>query len=140
MQRPIPRQPKIRTTVLVGLVFIASLVEPKSLGAQTMDAALARAYVGNPTLNAERASVRITNENVPQALSGYRPRIAASADIGASITDARIPGGGNSTSRLGPRGAGVQIDQTLFDGGKTRSGVSQAESQVLGARRRFAEH
>lgn len=134
MQRPIPRQPKIRTTVLVGLVFIASLVEPKSLGAQTMDAALARAYVGNPTLNAERASVRITNENVPQALSGYRPRIAASADIGASITDARIPGGGNSTSRLGPRGAGVQIDQTLFDGGKTRSGVSQAESQVLGAR------
>jgi outer membrane protein len=99
-----------------------------------MDAALARAYVSNPTLNAERASVRVTNESVPQALSGYRPRITASADIGASITDARIPGGGNSTSRLGPRGAGVQIDQTLFDGGKTRSAVSQAESQVLGAR------
>jgi outer membrane protein len=99
-----------------------------------MDAALARAYVSNPTLNAERASVRVTNESVPQALSGYRPRITASADIGASIADARIPGGGNSTSRLGPRGAGVQIDQTLFDGGKTRSAVSQAESQVLGAR------
>ena len=134
MQRPSPSQPTIRTAVLVGLVFTALLVELSPLGAQTMDAALARAYVSNPTLNAERASVRVTNESVPQALSGYRPRITASADIGASITDARIPGGGNSTSRLGPRGAGVQIDQTLFDGGKTRSAVSQAESQVLGAR------
>jgi outer membrane protein len=103
-------------------------------GAQTMDAALARAYAGNPTLNAQRASVRATNENVPQALSGYRPRITASADIGASILDSNIPGLGNSTSRLAPRGAGVQIDQNIFDAGKTRSSVGQAESLVLGAR------
>ena len=58
--------------------------------AQTMDAALARAYSANPTLNAQRAAVRATNENVPQALSGYRPRITASADIGASITESDI--------------------------------------------------
>lgn len=110
--------------------------------AQTMDAALARAYSGNPTLNAQRAAVRATNENVPQALSGYRPRVTASADIGASITDSDTPfnaqGTGSphnrSTARLNPRGAGVQVDQNIFDGGKTRSSVSQAESQVLGAR------
>ena len=95
----------------------------------------------NPTLNAQRAAVRATNENVPQALSGYRPRITASADIGASITDAHQPFSASrgtprvdTTNRLGPRGAGVQIDQNIFDGGKTRSSVSQAESQVLGAR------
>lgn len=120
--------------LFAGLLLTLAFSAPQSVVSQTLDAALARAYVANPTLNAERASVRVTNENVPQALSGYRPRITASADIGASITDARIPGGGNSTSRLGPRGAGLQIDQTLFDGGKTRSAVSQAESQVLGAR------
>ncbi|WP_236846523.1 TolC family outer membrane protein [Bosea sp. Tri-49] len=110
--------------------------------AQTMDAALARAYSANPTLNAQRAAVRATNENVPQALSGYRPRVTASADIGASITDSDTPfnaqGGGSphnrSTTRLNPRGGGVQVDQNIFDGGKTRSSVSQAESQVLGAR------
>jgi outer membrane protein len=110
--------------------------------AQTMDAALARAYSANPTLNAQRAAVRATNENVPQALSGYRPRITASADIGASITESDIPfnaqGGGSphsrSVSRLNPRGAGIQIDQNIFDSGKTRSSVSQAESQVLAAR------
>lgn len=102
--------------------------------AQTMDSALARAYSGNPTLNSQRAAVRATDENVPQALSGYRPRITASADIGASIIDSNLPGSPNSTSRLAPRGAGVQVTQNIFDSGRTRNTVSQSESQVLGAR------
>ena len=138
MRRPVIRRNKNTKTARLGFaaalgLALASGAAPAAL-AQTMDAALARAYAGNPTLNAQRASVRVTNENVPQALSGYRPRITASADIGASITDANIPGAGTSTSRLGPRGVGVQIDQNIFDGGKTRSSVGQAESQVLGAR------
>ncbi len=105
--------------------------------AQTMEAALSKAYSANPTLNAQRASVRATDENVPQALSGYRPRITASADIGASITDSNLPakvGGVDQTTRLAPRGGGVQIDQNIWDSGRTRSSVSQSESQVLGAR------
>ncbi len=111
------------------------------LAAQTMEAALGRAYAGNPTLNAQRAQVRVTNENVPQALSGYRPRVTASADIGASITETDTPFTATSrgvhtrtVTRLAGRGAGVQVDQNIFDSGKTRSSVSQAESQVLGAR------
>lgn len=105
--------------------------------AQTMEAALSKAYAANPTLNAQRASVRATDENVPQALSGYRPRITASADIGASIIDSHLPagaGGTDNTTRLAPRGGGLQIDQNLWDSGRTRSAVSQSESQVLGAR------
>ncbi|PTM41471.1 outer membrane protein [Bosea sp. 124] len=121
-----------RVIAAFGLALVSGV--STSALSQTMDAALSRAYSGNPTLNAQRASVRATNENVPQALSGYRPRITASADIGASITDSNLPGLGSATSRLGPRGAGVQIDQNIFDGGKTRSSVGQAESQVLGAR------
>jgi outer membrane protein len=125
---------KARYGLLAVLTSVLAASQADSAVAQTMDAALARAYSANPTLNAQRASVRATNENVPQALSGYRPRITASADIGASIVDSNLPGVGNSTSRLAPRGAGVQIDQNIFDSGKTRSTVSQAESQVLGAR------
>ena len=44
--------------------------------ADTIEAALVRAYQNNPQLNAQRASVRSTDENVPQALSGYRPKVA----------------------------------------------------------------
>ncbi|MGB6996645.1 MAG: channel protein TolC, partial [Pseudolabrys sp.] len=40
--------------------------------ADTLDGALILAYQNNPTLNAQRASVRATDESVPQALSGYR--------------------------------------------------------------------
>jgi outer membrane protein len=38
--------------------------------ADTIEAALVRAYQNNPQLNAQRATVRATDENVPQALSG----------------------------------------------------------------------
>src|SRR5205809_8094947 len=47
--------------------------------ADTIDAALVRAYQNNPQLNAQRAQVRFTDENVPQALSGYRPPPALTA-------------------------------------------------------------
>ena len=52
---------------------------------------MARAYVGNPSLNAQRASTRATDENVPRALSGYRPRVNATADVGAQYTESETP-------------------------------------------------
>jgi outer membrane protein len=53
----------------------------------TIEAALVRAYQNNPQLNAQRASVRSTDENVPQALSGYRPRVSLSVNAGEQYTD-----------------------------------------------------
>jgi outer membrane protein len=46
--------------------------------AESLPEALAKAYQTNPQLNAERARQRATDENVPQALAGYRPQIIAS--------------------------------------------------------------
>lgn len=129
-----------KTASRLLLVGMLGAVAGSPALAQTMDAALGRAYSSNPTLNAQRAAVRATNENVPQALSGYRPRVTASADIGASITESDIPAGAQggthsrNLSRLNPRGGGLQVDQNIFDSGRTRSSVSQAESQVLAAR------
>ena len=45
--------------------------------AETLQDSLVRAYQNNPQLTAERARQRATDENVPQALSQYRPQIAA---------------------------------------------------------------
>ncbi len=145
MRRPVKRHFFNGKTAGAGFAaFVAAGLlggAATSASAQTMEAALGRAYAGNPTLNAQRAAVRVTNENVPQALSGYRPRVTASADIGASITEADTPANANqrgvhsaSIARLAPRGGGISVDQNIFDGGKTRNSVSQAESQVLGAR------
>ena len=50
--------------------------------ADTLEWALVQAYQNNPSLNAQRASLRATDENVPQALSGYRPKLSVTASGG----------------------------------------------------------
>src|SRR6201990_2242124 len=64
--------------------------------ADTIEAALVRAYQNNPQLNAQRAQVRVTDENVPQALSGYRPRVAVTASAGFQYTDSLSTQGGTA--------------------------------------------
>src|ERR1700716_4098954 len=68
--------------------------------ADTIEAALVRAYQNNPQLNAQRASVRFTDENVPQALSGYRPKVAVTASAGYQYTDVETTAGGNQTNLI----------------------------------------
>ena len=59
--------------LLLGLA-LASRRLAQGASAETLDSALARAYRGNPTLGAQRASVRATDENVPRARApGGRP-------------------------------------------------------------------
>jgi anti-sigma factor RsiW len=67
----------------VGLIACAALplAAPLAHG-ETLESALVEAYRNNPSLNATRASVRATDENVPQALSGYRPKITVTASGG----------------------------------------------------------
>ena len=60
---------------------------PTPVLADTIEAALVRAYQNNPQLNAQRSQVRVTDENVPQALSGYRPKVAVTASAGYQYSD-----------------------------------------------------
>ena len=110
--------------------------------ADTIEAALVRAYQNNPQLNAQRAQVRFTDENVPQALSGYRPRVAVTASAGYQYTDTLSTQGGDADTlvRTGihganaPRSVGATVSQTLFNGQQTANRTRAAESQVSGAR------
>jgi outer membrane protein len=135
--------------VLGGLVSIcAFLAFDGVVHAETLESALSRAYGNNPNLNAQRANVRATDENVPRARSGYRPRVSASADVGATVAQSEADASFNPerpgiesvtphrrvTTRTVPRGYGVQVDQTLFNGLRTENSVRQAESAVLSAR------
>ena len=128
--------------VLVAMTIATS---PLPVSAETLESAMARAYVGNPSLNAQRASTRATDENVPRALSGYRPRVNATADVGAQFSRIRDPrpaqprdadrhANTTTVTRTAPRGVGVTVDQTLFNGFRTYNSVQQAESLVLGSR------
>jgi outer membrane protein len=129
-------------TGAAAAVLLLAFVDPKPALADTIEAALVRAYQTNPQLNAQRATVRSTDENVPQALSGYRPRVALTASAGYQYTDTLNTFGGTATQILktdvagsnAPRSAGLTISQTLYNGNQTANKTRAAESQVSGAR------
>jgi outer membrane protein len=109
--------------------------------ADTIESALAQAYRNNPTLNSQRAATRATDENVPQALSGYRPKVTVSATGGEqssttlSKSNATTPSSYSYLSGYNsPFGAGVSVTQTLYNGYQTAHKTREAEAQVLAAR------
>ena len=55
---------------------------------RTLDQALATVYMNQPALQAERAKLRATDENVPQAMAGWKPTIivAGSAGYGDGVS------------------------------------------------------
>ena len=122
--------------------LLLAFVGPLPALADTIEAALVRAYQNNPQLNAQRAQVRATDENVPQALSGYRPKVAVTASAGYQYTDTLSTQGGNANTLVRtniaganpPRSVGATVTQTLFNGQQTANRTRAAESQVSGAR------
>ncbi|MGJ4942771.1 TolC family outer membrane protein [Bradyrhizobium sp. HKCCYLS1011] len=102
--------------------------------AEDLATALAKAYQTSPQLNAERARQRATDENVPQALSGYRPQLVASLSAGLQAVRDLLPGNIVQSASLKPWQIGVTVTQTLFNGNKTANSVRVAELQVQSGR------
>jgi outer membrane protein len=134
-------------TGAAAAVLLLACAGPMPALADTIEAALVRAYQGNPQLNAQRAQVRATDENVPQALSGYRPKVALTANAGVQYSDTTQVLGGNQPGtgaptiirqqqhgENAPRSAGITLTQTLYNGQQTANRTRAAEAQVSGAR------
>jgi outer membrane protein len=136
----------VRLKVAIACAAILIAAPNASVAAETLTGALSRAYTNTPELNAARANVRAVDESVPQALSGYRPRVTGTADVGRTQQQTITPSFGSvsgATVRTGsrgvndtfsPRGVGIQVEQTLFNGFRIENSTRAAESRVLGAR------
>ena len=70
--------------VVVGLTAV-------STQAQTLTDALAEAYNPNPQLLAQRALLRATDEQVPQALSFWRPQVTFTGQVGLNTSSLQTP-------------------------------------------------
>ena len=127
---------------IAGVVLWAPLapLAPSLAHADTLDGALILAYQNNPSLNAQRAAVRATDETVPQALSGYRPRVTFNGTVGSQYTDSTTrsqtfnPTYTQLSGTMTPSSLGVTATQTLYNGFQTANRTRQAESQVQAAR------
>lgn len=122
----------LRSGICLGTVIC--VVFAASAHAENLPDALAKAYQTNPQLNAERARQRATDENVPQALVGYRPQIVASLTAGLQAVRNLLPDNTIQSATLKPWTIGVTVTQTLFNGFKTANSVRVAELQVSSGR------
>jgi outer membrane protein len=120
---------------------------PACAVADTMDWALVQSYQNNPTLNAQRAALRAQDEAVPQALSGYRPRVGVTASVGSQYTwtlskavsqQLAGPVYDSTHAAFTPHSVGLTATQTLYNGSQTANRTRQAEAQVSAGRATLA--
>ncbi|MCG8270135.1 TolC family outer membrane protein [Aquamicrobium sp. NLF2-7] len=112
-------------TVFAALLITATALSPVAASAETITGALSKAYRNNSQLNSARAGVRVTDEDVAIAKSGYRPNVVGSASI--DYTERRRS---DMSTRLTSGSFGVQVNQMLFDGFQTKNTVAAAEARV----------
>ena len=63
--------------------------------AETLEEAFATAYQNNPVLESQRAQLRATDENVGQAIAGYRPSLSAQGSLSRDSQSANFFSGIN---------------------------------------------
>ncbi|MBZ0164286.1 MAG: TolC family outer membrane protein [Notoacmeibacter sp.] len=114
-----------RQTVLALLTAAPIAIVAAPVSAETIQSALVKAYQNNSSLNSARAGVRVTDEGVAIAKSGYRPRLTGAVSGNYSSTD--------GSGRITTGSFGITLSQNLFDGFQTRNNVKAAEANVFAA-------
>jgi len=105
----------------------------------TLSEALAATYSNQPALQAERARLRATDENVPIALAGWRPTVVLAGSAGYGDGMSRNYNGltgtilNVQTDRLIGT-AQASVTQNLYNGGKTQANVNRSKNQVYAER------
>jgi len=122
----------IARVLLVGTAVTTTMAV--GAHADTLTDALVQAYETNPTLGAQRANLRATDEGVPQALSGWRPSLTAQGSYGIADAKTKTNGGISTENTLHPLTGTVTLSENLFAGGQTVNSTEQAEATVQAGR------
>ena len=97
---------------------------------ETIIQALAKAYQSNPRLQAQQASLRATDEQLPQALSNWRPTVVVNGSAGVSNTTRDTPTAPETTDDTQPRSVDLTVSQPIFRGFRTRAETARANSNI----------
>jgi outer membrane protein len=136
MRKRVPRyspsgSARFRLTLLATtMAFVGLLGSAPDSAALTLTDALALAYSNNPTLLAQRARLRESDEGVTQALAGWRPTVQFTGSAGVQRNEAT----GSAQQTLTPRSIDLNVTQPVYSGGRTTAQTSQAENTVSSTR------
>jgi outer membrane protein len=119
----------------------SSVARPSQPGVpHTLAEALAATYANQPALQAERAKLRATDENVPQALAGWRPTVILSGNGGYGDGKSVLASGGPGRTLITTRTqrdvgiAQATVTQPIYTGGKQQASINRAKNQVMAER------
>jgi outer membrane protein len=148
----------LKKGIAIRLAFwtpLALLAATTAASADTLAQALAKAYLGNPTLLAEQANLRAVDESLPQAYAQRRPTITGQASYGIQPQSTNIRSNGQSSgsssgqsgsgglsqtnkqshySTLYPYSVGINLTQPLWTGGRADAAIAQANYQIKSER------
>ena len=129
--------------VAVSVAVASFVLVLKQAQAETLNDALSATYRSNARLDAARAALRATDEEVARANSGFRPNVNATMDAGlqnqttksttttlATGVDTKVRGDFDTQ----PYGYGMTASQPLFRGFRTVNAVKEAEATVRAGR------
>ncbi|MCR0981334.1 TolC family outer membrane protein [Roseomonas populi] len=130
---------------LAPVLGLAVLAAPALARGQTLQEALAQTYANNPTLATARAQLRVVDENVPQALAGWRPTVTVTGSAGYGVGNTRQRStnvfgqrvGVNTDTERGIASVQATVTQPLYRGGRTVAATRRAENQVMAQRARL---
>jgi outer membrane protein len=118
-------------SLLLAAAAVSAAIAAAPASADTLAEAIAAAYQTNPDLDAQRATVRATDELVPQALAAGRPTLGT--QLSANQAGLSFADNGRTYT------AGIQLNQSLYQGGRVRTATSAAENRILAARARLRQ-
>jgi outer membrane protein len=125
---PAPKPPAVKQSAL-GTIGVP----------RTLAEALAATYSYQPALQAERAKLRATDENVPQALAGWRPTVILGGGVGygdgvSRAFSASIGGWQKSQTDRDLAQATATVTQPIYTGGKVQANVNHAKNADMAER------
>src|SRR5580704_12111129 len=114
--------------------FAAGTFAAGTASAETLADAVSLAYATNPTLQAERAQLRATDEEYVQAEAGLRPTIGANGSYSYQNQQVTETGSPNFKTSGPGESAGVQLTQPLYTGGLVSAKIDAAHADILAER------
>ncbi len=133
---------KVLSRMAVALAGSVSLLALAATAhAQSLEDTLTTAYNSNPTLQAERARLRTTEEGEVQARSARLPSVAADASISRQHSESTstfvfggVPQVNSSESDSTPKNYSLSASQSIYRGGRTDGAIDQASALVMAGR------
>ncbi len=114
----------------IFLLFILSSIS----SSQTLYDTLSKAYNTSPLLKSNRFKLEAINEELAKALSKNRPLVSFHGSVGSDQTTTVNTIGVESKKNNNPKSVTLEIQQNLYDFGKTRSAINIADNTIFAQR------